>query len=381
MPTARARQLCPQAVFVDGHYSRYAQVSEQLKALLVSTTPLVEPIGLDEAFLDVTGARRLLGSAERIARALRTRVRSELNMDCSIGVGQSKLIAKLASRAAKPKATKNGKEPGPGVLVVRPEHELSFLHPLPVEALWGVGPATAKRLHELGLQSVGDLAALSEDLLVRRFGKAQGAHLSNLARGQDPSPVVADRPAKSIGHEETFARDITDRKELQAHALRMAHSVADSLRAASLAARTITVKIKFEDFSLLTRSHTLPVAIDTAPALSALASALIEVLDLPLGVRLLGISASGLQESKGSAQLTFDLSSGGAARGQVGAADADQVQASWQDVTAAIDAIRERFGRTSVGTAAMVAEGEMRIPGRREAPWGPTAERDVPEED
>ncbi|MGH9090948.1 MAG: Y-family DNA polymerase, partial [Acidimicrobiales bacterium] len=156
MPSVRARQLCPPAVFVDGHYSRYAEMSERLRDVLLSATPLVEPIGLDEAFLDVTGSRRLLGEPEAIAHRIRAEVRDRLSLACSVGVGRSKLVAKLASRAAKPRASRRGARPGRGVVVVPPHEELAFLHPMPVEALWGVGPATAGRLHDLGVRTVGD---------------------------------------------------------------------------------------------------------------------------------------------------------------------------------------------------------------------------------
>jgi DNA polymerase IV len=388
MPSVRARQLCPQAIFVDGHYSRYAEMSGQLREILLSTTPLVEPIGLDEAFLDVTGARRLLGSPEAIAHGIRERVRDELSLECSVGVGRSKLVAKLASRAAKPVAERTGKRSGPGVVVVLPADELAFLHPMPVEALWGVGPATTKRLHDLGARTVGELAALPEATVVRRLGKAQGTHLVSLARGHDPQPVVPDRPAKSLGHEETFRDDIYDLAVLQRHALRMAESVAVHLRGEELAGRTVTVKIKFADFSLVTRSHTLPFAIDTAAALAAVATALLDAVDLGAGVRLLGVSMSGLQASSVSRQLAFDLDSGGPAASAVqgsppaGGAGGDQaarLQSNWQEVTAAIDAIRARFGRGSVGTASMVGEDGIVVPTRREAPWGPAAEEERPD--
>jgi DNA polymerase-4 len=254
MPSVRARQLCPQAIFLPGRHGRYAEISGQLHRILTDITPLMEPIGLDEAFLNVAGAVRMLGHPNAIAEGLRQRVRAELSLDCAVGIGRSKMIAKLASRAAKPKVSRAGLEPGPGVVLIEPEVELAFLHAHRVEALWGVGPATATRLHALGVRTVGDLAAIPVDSLVRRVGKASGQHLAALARGEDPSPVTPDRPAKSIGHEETFSQDLVDPTELERHVLRMAESVATMLRGSSSAARTVTVKVKFKDLSLQTRS-------------------------------------------------------------------------------------------------------------------------------
>jgi DNA polymerase-4 len=367
MPSVRARQLCPQAIFISGRHGRYAEISGQLQRILLDVTPQVEPIGLDEAFLDVAGALRMLGPPEVIATGLRARVRSELSLDCAVGVGRSKMIAKLASRAAKPRATRAGLQPGPGVVLIEPDMELEFLHGHQVEALWGVGPATAKRLHELGVRTVGDLAALPEETVVRRVGKASGLHLSALARGEDPSPVTPDRPTKSIGHEETFSQDLTDPAELERHVLRMAESVATMLRGSQSAARTVTVKVKFSDLSLQTRSHTLGRAITTGGAIGRVAAALLAAVDPGEGIRLLGVSASGLGEGGGD-QLSFDLGDGRDEDNQ----SATSLDQSWQDVTAAVDAIRTRFGRSSVGSAAMVTDEGVQVPARRDAPWGPS---------
>jgi DNA polymerase IV len=366
MPSVRARQLCPHAVFVGGRHGRYAEVSAELHAVLRDITPVVEPIGLDEAFMDVTGALRLLGPPEQIAESLRDRVRDELGLRCSVGIGRSKMIAKLASRAAKPRATRQGLEPGPGVYLVAPEVELEFLHDHDVEALWGVGPATAGRLHELGARTVGDLAALPLDTLVRRLGKASGGHLAALARGEDADPVRPDRQAKSIGHEETFSYDLTDAGELEDHALRMAESVATMLRGAAASARTVTVKIKFKDLSLVTRSHTSERSLSTGNAIGQVAAALLASVDPGDGVRLLGVSASGLVTA-GADQLSFDLGDG------VGedVESATAREQSWQEVTAAVDAVRTRFGRASVGSAARVTDEGVQVPERRDAPWGP----------
>ncbi|HEY3844702.1 MAG TPA: DNA polymerase IV [Acidimicrobiales bacterium] len=367
MPSVRARQLCPQAVFLPGRHGRYAEVSAQLHQILADVTPQVEPIGLDEAFLNVAGALRRLGPPEVIAHGLRDRVRADLSLDCAVGIGRSKMIAKLASRAAKPRATRAGLEPGPGVVLIGPDIEMAFLHGHAVEALWGVGPATATRLHELGVRTVGDLAALPPETVVRRLGKASGLHLAALARGEDPDPVRPDRPTKSIGHEETFSQDLIDPVVLERHVLRMAESVATMLRGGTTAARTITVKVKFSDLSLQTRSHTLGRAITTGGAIGQVAAALLAGVDPGEGIRLLGVSASGLVESGGD-QLSFDLGDG-RDEGQQSATTREQ---SWSDVTAAVDAIRTRFGSSSVGSAAMVTDDGVQIPARRDAPWGPS---------
>lgn len=402
MPSVRARQLCPTAVFLDGRYSRYAEVSAQLRAVLTASTPVVEPIGLDEAFLDVTGAIRLLGTPAAIGARIREQVRSALQLDCSVGGGRSKLVAKLASRAAKPTANRGGKVAGRGVVIVDPEDELAFLHPLPVERLWGVGPATTRRLHGLGVKTVGELAALPEQVLVRAVGRAQGSHLAALARADDRDPVVPDRPAKSVGHEETFRSDVADRAVLGAHVQRMAESVAGHLRAGALAGRTVMVKVKFPDFSSITRSYTLDFGVDTGKAIGAVAGALLEGVEIGDGVRLLGVSVSGLQAAGGGRQLRFDLGvaggdlgslvpegseagsgpdaawgsgPGAAAEGRAGThATAMSRQETWQELMAVVDAVRGRFGTASVGTASMVGPDGIEVPARRDAPWGPASD-------
>jgi DNA polymerase-4 len=235
-----------------------------------------------------------------------------------------------------------------------------------VEALWGVGPATAKRLHDLGVRTVGDLAALPVDSVVRRLGKASGAHLAALARGEDPDPVNPNRPSKSIGHEETFSQDLVDTHELERHVLRMAESVATMLRGASSSARTITVKVKFKDLSLVTRSHTLSRPLSTGGAIGLVAAALLASVDPGEGIRLIGVSASGLTKADAD-QLSFDFGDG-LTEANLSATAAEQ---SWHDVTVAVDAIRNRFGKTSVGSAGDVNDEGVQVPARRDAPWGP----------
>jgi DNA polymerase-4 len=396
MPSSVARRMCPTAVFVDGRFHRYVEESGKLHAVLHSITPLVEGISLDEAFLDVTGSRQLLGDGPAIAALIRRRVASELHLDCSVGVGRSKLMAKLASKAAKPRADRSGITEGPGVVVVPPDGELAFLHPLPVRALWGVGPVTGRRLEALGILTVGDFAALPDGALQRFLGTAQGTHLAELARGHDPRPVVPEQEAKSIGHEETFPSDLWDGEALHGHLLRMVDASATALRGSGLAARTVTVKIRYADFSLITRSHTLPSPIDASPAIGSVAGALLESVHRDQGVRLLGVSLSGFGEADAGIQLSLDLGLDPAGPGRSGEGvagaegptrpvaaerlaraqeEAARIQDSWATVTSAVDAIRARYGGASVGPASLVGADGLRVRRRGEAQWGPTASR------
>lgn len=359
MPSTRARRLCPHAVFVHGHYDLYSDYSKKIHAVFESFTPLVEGISLDEAFLDVSGARRLFGSAEQIAAAIRTRIKDEVELDCSVGVGPSKLIAKLASKAAKPKASVKGAIPGPGVTVVRPGEELAFLHPLPVSALWGVGPATEQRLKRFGVATVGDLAAIPVETLVGALGNALGRHLHELSNGRDARPVEPVRGVKSVGHEETYATDLVEPEELRREALRMADAVSSRLRAAGLAGRTVNVKIRFHSFETITRSHSLPGPVDTGHEIARVASMLLEQVDPTPGVRLLGVSMSNLD--KGAArQLTLD--------------DADAP--AWSDASKAIDEVRSRFGDAAVGPAALMGEKGLEVKRQGAQQWGPRGRKD-----
>jgi DNA polymerase-4 len=366
MPMYRAKDLCPEAVVLDGRHDRYGEVSEQLRGIFLSVTPLVEPIGLDEAFLDVTGARRLLGTPVAIAHGIRQRIADELSLRCSVGVGRSKLIAKLASEAAKPTASAAGVEVGSGVRMVPPEEELAFLHALPIEALWGVGPATAGRLHGLGISTIGDIAEAGTAILVRQLGRSHGEHLAALAMGRDPSPVVADRAAKSIGHEQTFPADITQPAELLAKVVAMSDSVAEVLAREGLGGRTVTLKVRFGDFTTLTRSHTLGLPIDAGAAIAAVAEALLEAVDLVAGVRLLGVSVSGLAPRAAARQLSFSF------EGPEDPSDPGvSAQRSWQEAAQAVAAIRARFGKAAVGPVSALDQ-------RRDPPewWGPSQDAD-----
>jgi DNA polymerase-4 len=400
MPSSVARRLCPIAVFVDGRFHRYAEESRRLHGIFASFTPLVEGISLDEAFLDVTGTVHLFGDGVRIGREIRERVRDEMSLPCSVGVGGSKLMAKLASKAAKPHASRSGIEPGPGVVEVRPEDELAFLHPLPVRALWGIGPVTEKRLLAL--------AAVPSDALERYLGVAAGGHLSELARGIDDRPVVPEQEAKSIGHEETFTTDLWDGEDLHRRLHRMVDASATALRSADRAARTVTVKLRFGDFTQATRSHTLDGPVTATPAIAAVADALLDGVDVGKGVRLLGVSLTGLTDPGGGTQLQLELDVGGASgdrapdggpgggpgpgrAGRAGRPDpgtddpaveredtartAARLQEEWASVTDAVDAVRARYGGEAVGSASLVTPDGIRVRKRGEAQWGPTAPR------
>jgi DNA polymerase-4 len=391
MPSSVARRLCPEAVFVQGRFHRYVEESRRLHAVLGSYTPLIEGISLDEAFLDVSGAVHLFGSGPTMGHAIRDRVREELHLDCSVGVGRSKLMAKLASKAAKPRASRTGIEPGPGVVEVPAADELAFLHPMPVRALWGIGPATEKRLAALGVTTVGELAAVPPESLERYLGQAAGRHLSELSRAIDDRPVVPEQEAKSIGHEETFSTDLWEIGELQRRLQRMVDASATALRRAERAARTVTVKLRFADFTQITRSHTLDGPVDATPAIAAVASALLDSVDLSRGVRLLGVSLSGLAEPGAGTQLQLDLDGPGAtppgATGPDAGSEADRsdqagalrdagrtaerLQETWGSVTDAVDAIRARYGGEAVGPASLVTPEGIRVRRRGEAQWGP----------
>jgi DNA polymerase-4 len=387
MSSVEARRRCPHAIFLSGRYSRYAEVSVQFHEVLHDFTPVVEGIGLDEAFLDVAGARRTLGSPPTIAGAIREAVRERLQLNCAVGVARSKLLAKLASRAAKPTAAMEGPRPGPGVVVVPPDGELAFLHPLPVRALWGVGAATGKRLSDLGVVTVGDLAAISVDTLCRVVGEAHGRHLAALARGEDTRSVVAVQEVKSVGHEETFAADLHGHDAAHRHVVRMSDAVGTRLREAGLRGRTVTVKVRFGDHATITRSHTVSSALDSPRAIGAVAGALLDGVDLAPGIRLLGVSLSGLVRAGSDAQ---QLSFADAVPGADGADDegpalsalpappVDVHGRGWEDVEAAVTAIRSRYGHGSVGPATLIGRSGLGVKRRGDTQWGPSEPTDAP---
>jgi DNA polymerase-4 len=398
MPSVEARRRCPHAVFLPGRFSRYSEISVRFHEVLQGFTPVVEGIALDEAFLDVSGARRILGSPPAIARAIREAVSEELHLNCAVGVARTKLLAKLASRAAKPTASRSGTRPGPGVVVIEPDKELAFLHPLPVRALWGVGPATGNRLTDLGVVTVGDLASIPVETLCRVVGASHGRHLAALARGDDTRSVVACQEMKSIGHEETFASDLHGHEESHRHVVRMSDAVGRRLQEADVRGRTITVKVRFGDFTTITRSHTVAHATDSPRAIGAVAGALLEGVDVSPGIRLLGVSMSGLVAGAAEPQQLSFADAGPGGNGDPGSFDdggpthapapwareknggstnrsvaADVQRQGWEEVEAAVMAIRTRYGHGSVGPGTLIGGSGLGVKRRGDTQWGPSA--------
>ena len=360
MPSLQAKRLCPHAVFLHGRYDVYSETSTKLHAIFKEYTPLVEGISLDEAFLDVTGGGRLFGDGAQIAAEIRRRVRDDLGLECAVGVATLKLLAKLASKAAKPTPARSGPQPGAGVVVVAPGGELAFLHPLPIRALWGVGPATQQRLARFGIETVADLAALPVETLVGALGPALGGHLHDLAWARDDRAVIADQEVKSIGHEETYARDLHTADALEREALRMADAVAERLRRAGVVGRTVTIKVRFHDFRTITRSHTLLLPTASGALVATTAKELLTQVDPAAGVRLFGVTVSNLGKAVGE-QLTLDEVTRPAAAGRAAEAVAE---------------IRERFGDAAVGPAALVGRDGLRLKRQGDTQWGPSADDD-----
>ena len=326
IPSARAKRLCKDAVFVPPDFSQYTAASKIFRTLLKSFTPRVETISLDEAFCDVSGAHRLYGTNHEIAARIRTRVHDEMGLVCSVGGGPTKLVAKVASRACKPD----------GMLIVG--DPIAFLHPLPIEDLWGVGQKTADVLRSLGAQTIGDVARLPHAVLKSAFGPAGAAHLQSVSWGRDPSPVVSSRGEnKSIGAESTFPYDLDDEDAIGAELLRLADRVSSRMVRASVHARTITVKIRVADFTTFTRSRTLKIPTDDVWTVFATArEAYTAFRRGRRTLRLLGISASNLEAGEVSAQLSLDRAP------------------AYTEAEHALSAVRERFGSDAVRLARLV---------------------------
>jgi DNA polymerase-4 len=337
MPTARARALCPDAVFLPPDFPAYTTASRRVMDIFRDTTPLVEPLSLDEAFLDVGGAGRLLGRPARVAAQIRHRVATELGLTCSVGVASTKFVAKLGSARAKPD----------GVLVVPAGLVREFLHPLPVEALWGVGERSAETLRRLGVRTVGALAQAPVGLLRSALGAAAAAHLHELAWGRDPRPVDPVPVDKSIGAEVTFDTDVIDPTTLRRALLGLAGKTAGRLRASGQVGRTIAIKVRFADFRTVHRSRTLDTPTDVSREVFAVAWALFEALGPRDRIRLVGVRVEG-------------LSAVGATPHQPALGEPDR---GWREAEAAVDAAAARFGPAAVRPASLLTGGERAASG------------------
>ena len=331
MGGAQARALCPQAIVVEPHMSAYTEASEAVFEVFERTTPLVEGLSIDEAFLDVGGLRRLSGPATEIAVQLRRDVRERVGLPITVGVARTKFLAKVASAVGKPD----------GLLVVPPDRELAFLHPLPVERLWGVGPVTAEKLRSRGITSVAEVSELGEGALVAMLGKASGRHLHALAHNRDPRPVQVGRRRHSIGSQHALGRAPNTPDDVDAAVVALVDRVTRRMRAAGRVGRTVMLRLRFDDFSRATRSHTLTQAtaqtrmiLDAVRELLATAAPSIE----RQGLTLVGISVGNLRDGAAiQLALPFDRRRSGA-----------------DGLDAAVDEVRDRFGSTAVTRAVLL---------------------------
>ena len=334
MPSMRARALCPHAVFLPPDFTEYSAASHAVMTIFRDVTPLVEPLSLDEAFLDVAGAQRLLGRPAVIARDIRARILGEQRLTCSVGVAPTKFVAKLGSTRAKPD----------GLMVIPAGQVLDFLHPLPVDALWGVGERAAETLHRLGLNTVGDLAGAPVGMLRKSLGDAAAAQLHELSWGRDPRRVVAEHVEKSIGAEMTFDVDVGDPLVLRRSLLALSEKVGARLRAGGVVGRTVSIKVRLADFKTVNRSRTVATTTDVAREIFEISWALFRALGPADQIRLIGVRVEGLSTASGaSRQLTLG-----------------EPERGWREAEAAADAVAARFGRSVLGPASLLGRSDLR---------------------
>ncbi|MBA2445195.1 MAG: DNA polymerase IV [Nocardioidaceae bacterium] len=333
MPMTRARRLCPQALVVVPDFEQFSAVSSAVMETIRSVTPLVEPLSMDEAFLEVKGSLRRFDSPTRIGEHLRARIADEQRITCSVGVAATTQVAKLASRRAKPD----------GLVVVPKDEVTAFLHPLAIDELWGVGEKTAAQLHRLGLRTVGDIAHTPVGLLQRALGGFLGARIHAMAWGSDQHTIIArrgaDEPEHSMGADETFSRDVDDAVIVRRELLRLSTKVAARMRKARVKGRTVTIRVRFYDFTTLTRSRTLRDATDLTPEIYATAADLFSALGLQRArIRMVGVRVENLRDS---ATVTRQLLLGERAHG-------------WEDAERAVDRAVNRFGGAAVRSATLL---------------------------
>lgn len=326
MGVAQALRLCPHAIVVPPHFERYSALSRQVMGIFHDITPLVEPLSIDEAFLDVSGARRLWGSPGEIARLLRARVLAETGLVCSVGVAATKHVAKIASTLSKPD----------GLLIVSEPETRAFLAALPVRALWGIGPKAAEALEARGIRIVADILAAPDRVVERALGQASATRILQLARGHDAREVETERVEKSIGHEETFLHDVADPAVLRSELRRLADRVATRLRSGGWQAATVALKLRYADFTTLSRASTLPEPTDVGRRIGDVALRLLDAIELAQPVRLIGVRAENLRTGAAGALALWDD-------------DED-----WRRVDAALDDARGRFGGGIVTRASVL---------------------------
>lgn len=326
IPLSQALRLCPKAIVLEPHFEQYRHYSRQVMEIFDDVTPLVERLGIDEAFLDVSGAKGLLGSPAEVATLIRRRVQEETRLTCSVGAASTKFVAKLASGRAKPD----------GLLVVPAEQTLAFLHPLPVGALWGVGTVTEEALTRRGLRTIGDIARTPLAALQRAVGEASGRKLHELANGIDSRSVTTAAVEKSVGHEVTFELDTSDADDLRRELLRQSNAVAVRLRTAGWVGRTVVLKLRYDDFTTITRSRTLAESTDVGRRIYEEVRGIYEALGAHHPVRLIGVRMEQLSQGDGQ---------------QRGLWDADE---GWREAEDTIDAVTARFGRGMLHPASLL---------------------------
>lgn len=337
IPLVRARQLCPSAIVLEPHFEKYRHYSKLVMAIFDDMTPIVERLGIDEAFLDVAGARGVIGSPAEVGTLIRTRVRDETGLACSVGAAATKFVAKLASGRAKPD----------GLLVIPRQQTLEFLHPLPVGALWGVGAVTEKALLARGLRTIGDIAAVPIATLRRVVGEASSLKLHSLANGIDPRSVTPDTLEKSVGHEVTFEVDINDSVVLRRELLRQSTKVAHRLRASGVVGRTVVLKLRYADFTTISRSRTLSESTDVGRRIADEVRSLYDAVGAHPPVRLIGVRMEQLTEA-------------GSAAGGLWDDDED-----WRGAERVIDSVGERFGGDLVRPASLLKPPKELGPNKR----------------
>jgi DNA polymerase-4 len=332
MPVYKAKALAPHAIFISPDMARYEEVSRSVMSIFHDITPLVEPISLDEAFLDVTGARRLLGDGQTIAKLIRARVEQKEGITCSVGIAHNKFIAKIASNQCKPN----------GLLEIDPEKVLEFLHPLAAKEIWGVGPKTNEQLAKMGLQTVGDIANTPRSTLIRVLGQASGSSLYELAWGRDYRDVEIEHIEKSISSSETFDQDLDSQEEILKEFLRLTERSVERMREKSFAAGTISIKVRFTDFKTISRSKTVDLPITGTQEIFEVVKNLYLALNLEnVLIRLVGVSLDSLVEDEEINQMVLGQRTSG-----------------WQQADKAVDRIKNKFGSASLRPARLVEDHE-----------------------